>query len=111
MAVDYLSDKEKEKVEKFVKDTVAFNAVIKVILEPIYHTGVLDKGADPEQMRNWALIQAQQAIAVGHKPEDLGNRVMATYEGLQMLQKGIDELKKINTQPEPVKTDKQNDAL
>ena len=111
----YLSDKEREKVEKFCNDTVMFNAVKKALLEPIYFDGTLQSDTDPDAMKNWALNIANQVAGSQSTHEEAGKRLMAVSEGVQLVEVAIQKLQKVRTEEEAkkeVKTeDKGNEAV
>lgn len=106
---DYLSKNEISKVEQFCKDTVMLNAVKKVILEPVYLNGTLQKDTDPDPFKNFALVIAQQVAGANDANAEAGRRLMATSEGVQLVERGFQTLLKLKT-PEKPKKDEGNPA-
>lgn len=104
----YLSDKEREKVEKFCNDTVMFNAVKKALLEPIYFDGTLKPDVDPDSLKNWALNIANQVAGSQSTHEEAGKRLMAVSEGVQLVEIAIQKLEKIKAEQENKKSQKES---
>jgi hypothetical protein len=101
---EYLSDIEKEKIERFCEDEVLVEAVKKVLLAPIYSQGVLVAGRPARPLNNGAL-----ALAFDRKvsAEELGNDVKAFAQGVNHIETGFQKLAEIKGTPAP-KTDKKN---
>lgn len=97
MAINYLSDKELEKVDKFVKDKVQFEAVRKVLLDGIYNNGTLKKDAPADPLRNWALsLGATSNQGVHLTNEQVGAELRAMSEGIYFLEMALKQLTQIS---------------
>lgn len=87
--MEYLNEQEKEKIARFMEDTVLVNALKKVLLEPIYRQGTIQPGEDPEPLKNGAL-----ALAFDRKVtnEELGADVKSFAQGVHHLETAFDKL-------------------
>ena len=100
--IKYLSAKEKNEIEKFVKNKAQFEAVRKVLLAGIYYNGVIvpDEPHDPSM--NFALTQAFTAIIHGHpiSNADIGENVRAQAAGIRLIETGFKKLEDVEVKPE-----------
>ncbi len=89
-----------DKIEKFCKDEVLYNAVKKVLLKTLYNSGVVEKEKIPD-VRNGAFNMVATAYQTGETitNERLGERLRALYEGVHELENGFAELKTIKIKP------------
>lgn len=96
---DYLTDAEILKIEQFCKDKDMFGAVKKVLLQYVYHQGVITKGENHNSLNNRALVLVQSGVG----DEELGRSLRALWEGVQAIEKGFHDL-------EGIKITKQEDV-
>ncbi len=86
---DILTELEKDKLAFIAGDEVMFNAVKKVVLSSIYFDGTLNKKGIPDPQKNFCLALASRP---GAKNEELGAELRASLAGVQLLEKGFQEL-------------------
>ena len=92
--MDYLSEKERSEVQKFLENKIAFEAVRKVLLSGVYLDGRLeaDKPADP--LKNFILASFTQP-GVGLLPDsDMGAKMRSIINAVSMIETGFAELEK-----------------
>lgn len=110
---DYLSEIEKSKIETFNNDIVLKNAVRKVLLDPLYHQGVLaGDGIDPTQ--NFALTPAFHMLLQKREMwdlEKLGAVNLANALAIQMIEQGFGALEGLNGVKASESPKKKNPAL
>ena len=100
---DYLTEAQKVKIEVFCKDTELFDGVKKVLLQHIYSQGVLEKGVESNPLKNRAFKLVQLATENPIPDEQLGAHLRGLWEGVNALESGYSELKKIkSTKDEPI---------
>lgn len=88
--MNYLDEIEKEKVVAFCTDRKMFEAVRKVLLAPVLHSGVLKKGEVlPEE--NWAY----SIVKLGKTNEQVGEEVRAVAQGLVFINEGFEKLQEM----------------
>lgn len=93
----YLTEEEREKVVQFNADEKMRNAVQKVLLERIYHSGVLEKG-EPVNNRNWAFnLGGLNDMAM--KDEELGNLLKVTVKGMGLVEAAFEDIKQFTNTP------------
>lgn len=94
---EYLNPAEKEKVIAFVNDTAMFEAVKKVLMEPMFGAGVLKPG-EPGDFKNWAYRLTTMGDT-NVNDEHLGQLLRAASKGLGFLETGFEKLKEYKPQP------------
>lgn len=92
--MDYLSDKEKNAVQRFIADEHMREAVRKVLLSGVYYDGIMtpDKPADP--LKNFLLgyFSSQQMALL--PVEEKGKKVEVILNAISMVETGFKELEK-----------------
>lgn len=90
---DYLTDREKEKIEQFYKDETMREAVRKVLLAGIYHHGTLTAGLKaPDSNQNFLAYMASMASQTGVTNEIIGADLRAKVEGIRIVESSFKEL-------------------
>lgn len=94
-------------VEAFCSNEKMYESVKKAVLAGLYSYGVLKAGKEHDPMKNAALRMAFIAIENPVPDEIIGQNVRAIAEGLNALQNGFEDLKKIKSnkgtvEPEPI---------
>lgn len=88
---EVLSDLEKEMLTNFANNDVMREAVKKVLLVPIYHNGVLEKGERTiNPAYNWALTLA--AMKSDFSDEQIGHDVRVTAEGIRVVENAFSQI-------------------
>ena len=86
---DILTELEKDKLAFIAGDEVMFEAVKKVVLSSVYFDGTLNKKGIPDPQKNFCLALASRP---GAKNEELGAELRASLAGVQLLEKGFQDL-------------------
>lgn len=93
--MDYLNEKEVEKIIQFNNDEVMKQAVKKVMLSGIYESGTL-KAGEPANDTNWAYSLGGQMVPDGSLDDaQLGSLLRATAKGIGYLEDGFKRLSEI----------------
>lgn len=95
---DYLTELQVLKIEQFCADKDMFDAVKKVLLQYVYHQGVIKKGEKHNSLTNRALVLVQG----GDSDEQLGRNLRALWEGVQAVEKGFNDLESIKSKKEEI---------
>ena len=103
---EILSELEKDKLKLVASDKVMLGAVKKVVLSAVYFDGTLNKEGIPDPLKNFALALASRP---GVKNEDLGAETRALLQARELVAKGIDKIKLLQTNPKG--REKQNPAI
>lgn len=92
--MDYLSEHERQEVEKFLENKTLFEAVRKVILSGVYLDGRLeaDKPADP--LKNFVLAAFTQPGVSLLPDQDMGAKMRSIINAVSMVETGFAELEK-----------------
>lgn len=94
--MEFLTDKEVDKIMKFNQDTELVEAVKKVMLKAIYTQGTLRKGLTPNPLNNAALATVFATINGSViSDEQLGADLRGFAHGLNLLESGFQELAKV----------------
>lgn len=94
--MDFLTDKEKDKIIKFNQDPELVEAVRKVMLKAVYTQGTLRKDIKSEPLKNAALGLVFHTINGSViSDEQLGADLRGLAHGLNLLESGFVELAKI----------------
>ena len=96
MKTDFLTKSEISNIEAFCKNEEMFEAVKKVILQSIYSHGVMKKGEKHNPLQN----RAMALVGGDSDNEKLGSQIRAWWEGVNALEIGYSELKKIKNDKE-----------
>lgn len=107
--MEYLNDQEIEKLIAFNKDEVMREAVKKVILEEIYYKGCLKAGEPANPLKNYTLAMASKKGQF--TPEQIGNDLLATWEGINMVESGFQSLSKFKGIKSPLQKEDINPAV
>lgn len=93
---DKLTDLEIDKIIAFNNDPILVEAVRKVLLESVYTNGTLRKDKQAQPLRNAAfgLVSLTNTGGVVDNVA-LGEDLRALYQGVMMLEVGLDKLSKI----------------
>lgn len=106
----YLSDIELQKIDILVKDPVSMRALRKVLLAGIYLNGTLQKGIEPNPMKNWALSFGNfQSDVVSD--EILGQNVRAYSWGIYALETAFKKLEELKVEVPDKEEEDKNPAL
>lgn len=96
---DILNETEISELEAMNERPMLLGALKKVLLNPIYHQGILEKGKIPDPNQNFLLaLGASAGAAAG--PELLGKDLMNRIYALQLVEIGFNTLsrfKKLET--------------
>lgn len=93
----YLNEQEVEKVTQFNEDEVMREAVKKVLLERIYHSGILEEGK-PANDKNWAFnLGGLNDFAMDD--EKVGNMLKTTTRGLALVEDAFNEIAEFTSKP------------
>lgn len=94
--MEFLTDKERDKIIKFNQDTELVEAVKKVMLKALYTQGTLRQGVTPNPLNNAALATAFADINGSRiSNEQLGADLRGFAHGLNLLESGFQELAKV----------------
>lgn len=94
--MDFLTDKERDKIIKFNQDTELVEAVRKVMLKAIYGQGVLRQGVKSNPLNNAALSMVFHTVNGSViSDEQLGADLRGFAHGLNLLESGFIELSKV----------------
>ena len=94
--MEFLTDKEKDKIIKFNQDPELVEAVRKVMLKAVYTQGTLRKDIKSEPLKNAALGLVFHTINGSViSDEQLGADLRGLAHGLNLLESGFVELAKI----------------
>jgi len=94
--MDFLTDREKDKIIKFNQDPELVEAVRKVMLKAVYTQGTLRKDIKSEPLKNAALGLVFHTINGSViSDEQLGADLRGLAHGLNLLESGFVELAKI----------------
>ena len=100
---EFLTEKQKVKIEKFCADKDLIDGVKKVLLQHIYSQGVLEKGVEHNALNNRAFSLVQLSTNNPIPNEELGANLRGIWEGVNALEKGFHDLTKVkSTKNEPV---------
>jgi hypothetical protein len=94
----FLEKKEQEKLEQFANDELMFQAVRKVLLFSIYNSGTITKGKPHDPLHNFALVAAADNSL---NDEKLGKLVRSSYQGINALELGFNDLTRYKSIPMP----------
>lgn len=97
MTKDYLTDIEVVKIEAFCADTELYNAVRKVVLQGIFHNGVVEKGYIPDPLINGAFSLVALAMENPIPNELLGEQLRAQWAGINAMHNAFKELNNIKS--------------
>src|SRR3990167_11050265 len=84
-----LDEQEQTWIREFVRNHVLFEAVRKILLIPVYHSGVLKKGEKPDMTRNFMLSITNRREQTN---EELGKQARAVAEAVALLDAGFSYL-------------------
>lgn len=100
--MDYLSEKEKTSVQKFLLDPVMREAVRKVLLSGIYSDGIMspDKPADP--LKNFILGTVTRQGNELLPDAEMGAKLRAIINGVSLVESGFKELEKLKPVESPL---------
>lgn len=94
--MEFLTDKEKDKIIKFNQDPELVEAIRKVMLKALYTQGTLRKGVKSNPLNNAALGVVFHTINGSViSDEQLGADLRGLAHGLNLLESGFQELAKI----------------
>ena len=94
--MEFLTDKEKDKIIKFNQDTELVDAVKKVMLKAIYTQGTLRKDVKPNPLNNAALATVFATINGSViSDEQLGADLRGFAHDLNLPESGFQELAKV----------------
>jgi len=101
MDISKLNDLEKIKLQQFISDDVAVQALKKVLLNDMYDVGVVKKDENLEPRKNWVygIIMNEFGQDYNIKNEDIGAKVRAVVEGTRALEFAFKELEKLKDKP------------
>jgi len=101
MDISKLNDLEKIKLQQFISDDVAVQALKKVLLNDMYDVGVVKKDENLEPRKNWVygIIMNEFGQDYNIKNEDIGAKVRAVVEGTRALELAFKELEKLKDKP------------
>ena len=103
--MDYLTEKEKLELKKFINNKAQVEAVKKVLLTDIYGVGTIEKGKPVHARRNWVfglmMNEAGQNFKVTN--DELGQNVRGCIEGIRAVELAFKEMEKLMDAPEEVK--------
>lgn len=99
--LDLLSDQERLKLQLFISDDVAVQALKKVLLADMYGVGVIKKDEPLEPRKNWVygIIMNEFGQDYNIKNEEVGAKVRAVIEGTRALELAFKELEKLKDKP------------
>ncbi len=86
---EVLSELEKDKLSIVAGDEVMMSAIAKVVLNAVYFDGTIRKEGIPDPQKNFCLALASRPGATN---EELGAELRASLAGVQLLEKGFEEL-------------------
>jgi len=95
-----LNDLEKVKIETFCQDEAMYNAVKKGLLSVMYSEGKIGEGNVSVKNSAFNLIATKYSQGEEVSNEMLGERLRGLYEGIDALENGLAQLKKITTAKE-----------
>jgi len=103
--MDYLTEKEKLALKKFINNPVAVEAVKKVLLADIYGVGTIKEGEPIQPRKNWVfglmMNEAGQNFKVTN--DELGQNVRGCIEGIRAVELAFKEMEKLIDVPEDTK--------
>lgn len=97
-------------LEKFNADPIMVGAVKKVILMGLYHNGTIQKGADPEPMRNVAFSRLARDYDRNLSNEQIGEDLRGLFEGISLLEIAFNSISVYKKEEDEQKV-KKNPAL
>lgn len=103
----YLTDEEILNIEAFCSNEKMYEAVKKVILASIYSHGVLEAGQKHNPLQN----RAMALVGGDVDNEKLGSQVRAWWEGINAVENGYKDLKKIKSNKAEVETPAENEGV
>jgi hypothetical protein len=107
----YLTELEANEIHKFVNNPIQFEAVRKILLTGLYSNGTLRKGVASSPTRNMAFTLVAN-IDKEVSNEQVGADLRALWYGINALEGGFNELKRMARVVEPPKEKKEgNPAL
>lgn len=110
--MEFLTDKEIDKIVKFNQDTELVEAVKKVMLKAVYTQGTLRKGVKPNPLNNAALSTVFATINGSViSDEQLGADLRGFAHGLNLLESGFQELEKVEKISLDDKPSEENPAI
>jgi len=108
---EFLTEKQKVKIEVFCKDTELVDAVKKVLLQHIYSQGVLEQGVEHNPLNNRAFSLVQLSTNNPIPNEELGANLRGIWEGVNALEKGFHDLTKVKSKKNEPILSEYNEAI
>lgn len=95
------TDAEKNELARFVDNKVLLEAVKKVVLSAVYFDGTIRKDGIPNPLQNFVLALASVGFNQSMSHEELGKKVEASLAGVQLLEKGFQQLEQFSKRKLP----------
>lgn len=102
--MNIITEVEEVEIRKFINNKIAYNAIKKVLLSPVYDEGVLkpkEEVGDP--LKNFALNRASNAIQTnpGITNEMLGEDIRANAQACRLVELGFQQLEEYKDVEKP----------
>lgn len=101
------TDREKDELNRFVNNSVMYEAVKKVILSAVYFEGTIQKTGLPKPLENFALAFAAGAMGkLTYK--EMGQKLETSLIAVQLLNDGFARLHKFNKKEKKQEVERSN---
>ena len=101
--MDYLSEKERGAVVKFLNDATMREAVRKVILSGVYFDGILEADRPADPLKNFMLAMFTHPGMNLLQQSEKGAKIDAVLNAVSMVETGFREMEKCKSVESPVK--------
>lgn len=102
---EFLSEVEKDLVQRFYEDVPTREAVKKILLDALYHSGIIEPDKPVDALHNAAFMLLHQDVKAPN--EQVGARLRAMYEGLLALEAGFEKMSQLKkVEPDKPKVNK-----
>ena len=105
-----MSELEKDAIVQFSRSPIMVEAVRKVLLAGLYSNGTMRPGASSEPTRNMAFSLVANA-EVEYSNEQVGADLRALWAGINALEAGFNEIKRLAKVEQPPEPKEPNRAL
>jgi hypothetical protein len=105
----YLNDVEKAALRALNGNAVAKEALRKLLLSEIYSCGTLKAGEAANPLKNYSLTLVSKLGQFSN--EKVGEQLRATWEGINMLEIGLDRLRDFEERAIPTPFKETSDAV
>lgn len=98
MESEFLSQIEQEKVTAFLNDPILKEAIRKILLRPVYVSGVMAPGKPAEALKNFALNVYKSQNEVQNEmysDEELGKIIKVKRMAVELVEEGFKQLEKL----------------